>query len=144
MVDFSALLKKPSGEAKKPEALPEDIYPGIIKSFELGDANKNKTPYVRFHLALNGEGLGEGSYDNLAAAGIDLAKRQFRRDFYLTEDALWRLDDLLKGLGIEPGKSYEEALPEAVGKAVQVQIQRIIGQQDGAVMNTVGLLTPAE
>ena len=77
-------------------------------------------------------------------AGIDLAKRQFRRDFYLTEDSLWRLDDLLKGLGIEPGKSYEEALPEAVGKAVQVQIQRIIGQQDGAVMNTVGLLTPAE
>ena len=42
MVDFTSLLKKRAGEAKKPPAYPAADYPGIIKGFELGDANKNK------------------------------------------------------------------------------------------------------
>lgn len=141
MVDFTALLKKPAGEAKKPEALTASDYPGIIKSFEVGDANKNKTPYVRFHLALTGwPADGEEQLDADGKA-IDLSKRQLRRDMFLTDDALWRLDELLVELGIDvKGRSYEETLPETVGTQVLVEVQQYMNQTNNEIGNQVGKL----
>lgn len=139
MANFSELLKKPAGEAKKPPALPAADYPGIIKSFELGDNNKNKTPYVRFHLGLLGAAE---TVDAAEFEGIDLSKRQLRRDFYLTEDSLWRLDEFLRAVGVESaGRNYEEVLPEVVGKNVVVEVQQYLNQQTNEIGNQVGKLT---
>lgn len=144
MPDFKALLAKPAGEAKKPKALDAGQYPGIIKSYELGDANKNKTPYVRFHLGLTGWPNGEAQLDEGGEA-IDLAKRQLRRDFFITEDALWRLDEFLQALGIElTGRSYEETIPEAVGKNVEIEVQQYMNQQTNDIGNQVGALKAAD
>lgn len=141
MANFSELLKKPAGEAKKPPALPAADYPGIIKSFELGDNNKNKTPYVRFHLGLLGAAE---TVDAAEFEGIDLSKRQLRRDFYLTEDSLWRLDEFLRAVGVESaGRNYEEVLPEVVGKNVVVEVQQYLNQQTNEIGNQVGKLTAA-
>lgn len=144
MVDFTALLSKPAGEAKKPKALDAANYPGIIKSFEIGDANKNKTPYVRFHLAATGW-PGEPQTDE-EGKPIDLAKRQMRRDFFLTDDALWRLDELLKDtLEIEiGGRPYAEVLPETVGRNVQMEVQQYMNQQTNDIGNQIGALMKAE
>jgi len=143
MPDFRSLLNKPAGEAKKPEALAADNYPGIIKNFEVGDANKNKTPYVRFHLGLTGwPGEPQLGPDGTP---IDLSKRQLRRDFFLTEDAYWRLDEFLRALGIElTGRTYEETLPETRGKNVMVEVQQYMNQTTNDIGNQVGSLTAAE
>lgn len=142
MVDFTSLLKKPAGEAKKPEALGADDYPGIIKSYELGDANKNKTPYVRFHLACTGW-PGEPQLD-ASDKPIDLSKRQLRRDFFLTDDALWRLDEFLGSLGIPlEARSYEETLPEAVGQNVIIEVQQYLNQNTNDIGNQVGAVKAA-
>lgn len=143
MVDFSSLLKKPAGEAKKPAALDAGNYEGIIKSFEIGDNNKNKTPYVRFHLGYTGWPNNEPQLD-AGGKAIDLSKRAGRRDFYITDEALWRLDDLISALGIDSvGRSYDEVLPETVGKSVIVEVQQYMNQSTNEIGNQVGALMAA-
>lgn len=139
MVDFTSLLRKPAGEAKKPAALDAADYPAIIKSFEVGDNNKNKTPYVRFHVTPTGwpgdPQLGEDGKP------IDLSKRNLRRDYFLTEDALWRLDEFISALGIDmSGRSYEEVLPELVGTQVTAEVQQYMNQQNNEIGNQIGAL----
>lgn len=145
MVDFSQLLKKPAGQAVKPPVLPPADYPGIVKRHEVGDNNKNKTPYVRFFMGITDWPDSVAAEDRQYATAegskpIDLAKREQRRDFFLTDDALWRLDEFLRSCGIEPaGRPYEEVLPEVHGKLVLIEVQQGM-RQDGSndLFNQVG------
>lgn len=139
MVDFTSLLKKPAGQAVKPPALDAGNYPGIIKSYETGSANKNNTPYVRFHVGLTG--WPEGAE---AAEGVDLSKKQMRRDFFFTDDAMWRLDEFIRSCQIEPnGRSYEEILPEVVGHPVVAEVQQYMNQTSNEIGNQIGKLVGA-
>lgn len=140
MPDFTELLRKPAGEAKEPEPLPQAEFPAIIKSHEFGDNNRNKTPYVRYHLAYTGWPEGVEPVE-----GIDLTKKTGRKDFYLTEDSLYRLDDFLRGLGIElEGRSYEETIPEAVGMHVIAEVVQQLNQQTNKPFNLINDVRPAE
>lgn len=142
MVDFSSLLRKPAGEAKKPPALPIGDYPAVIKSFELGDQNKNKTPYVRFHVGLLG--WAESIPESERIAEVDFSKKQMRRDFFLTEDSLYRLDEFLRSVGVRmEGRNYEEVLPDAIGANVLAEVQQYINQSNSEVGNQIGLLKAA-
>ena len=151
MVDFAALAKKPSGQGKKMEALPVDTYPGIIRSFEWGDANKNKTPYLRVHGLITGPGNVLGTAEELARLEIDPTKRQFRKDFYLRGadandkeaegQAMYRLDQFLRSCGIEAdGRAYEELLPQLIAKPVMVEIQQYLNQTTSDIGNQTGQL----
>lgn len=146
-VDFSSLLKKPSGTAKRPPALPKATYPGKVKSFELGDKNKNNTPYVRIHLALVEwpETVDESDRYQEGPDGqripIDLSKRPLHRDIYLRNndgtDAMYRLDDFLKSCNLELGAPYEELLPRLAGCDVLVDVEHYVNQQTGDLGNQV-------
>jgi len=140
MVDFSNLLRKPAGEAKKPPALPPGDYPGVIKSYEFGDKNKNNTPYVQFNLGLTDWADTAEVEDK---TGIDLGKRQLRRQFFFTDDALWRLDEFLRNLGVDAkGRTYEEVLPEVINARVLVEVQQYMNQKSNEIENQVGGLKP--
>ena len=151
MVDFSALLRKPAGQAKKPPALPAGDFPGLIKSHEVGDSNKNKTPYVRFMVQLTGWPADapaewkDADGNTVQQADFDLSKRQMRRDFYLTDDALWRLDEFLRSCGVvladDGSTPYEEALPQTVGAPVVAEVQQYLNKENGEVGNQLGKLT---
>lgn len=139
-IDLGSLLKKPAGQAKKPPALDAGNYPGIVKGFEIGDQNKNKTPYVRFQVGLLG--WPEGAE---ADAEIDLSKRQLRRDYFLTDDALWRLDEFIRSCNIESnGRSYEEVLPELTGAHVVVEVQQYMNQTSNEIGNQIGKMTGSQ
>lgn len=147
MVDFSKLLKAPAGEAKEPKVLVPGDYPGVIKSWEIKEAPQGKdySSLIRFNIGLTGWAEGLDDEDMLDGDGkpLDLSKRQLRRDFY--DNALFRLDEFLKSLGLElSGMTYEEALPLCVGKAVLVEVQQYMNQTTNKFGNQVGRLVSAE
>jgi hypothetical protein len=140
MPDFSALLKKPIVADKAPPAIEAGNYPGIIKSFEYGDSNKNKTPYVRFHIGLTGWA------DNVEPqAGVDLSKKQMRRDFFLTDEARYRLANFIKscGVALDDSSDYEVIIPTLVGTRVVAEVQQYLNQNSGEIGNQIGNLTGA-
>lgn len=140
-VDFSALLKRPAGEAEKPLPLPIGDYPAIVKAYEVGTAkNENKTPYVRFQIGLLGWPESVDESERLTKGGnqIDLSKRTFRRDYYMTTDALWRFDEFLRTTGVTiSGRTYEEILPEIIGCQVTATISQYLNERSNELGNQV-------
>ena len=116
MANFKDLLSVNLDDVKAPLPLPEGTYHGTISSFEYGDNNKNKTPYVRFGLKFHSAG------DDVSASdleGIDLSQRKMSTNFYLTPDSLFRLKDFLVSLGMKTeGMSFDELIPDAVGQNI--------------------------
>lgn len=157
MPDFSALLRKPAGEAKRPPLLPGGDYMGVVKSFEMGESSQKKTPFVRFNVVLQDwptsapqewqvPGPDGKSMVQISRSDVDLSKRQMRRDFFFTEDALYRLDEFLRSCGISvEGRTYEEALPDVVGATVVAEVQQQMSQREGAtaddMFNQIGRLS---
>ena len=140
MPDFSQLLRKPMSEAKRPPALPVGDYQGVVKSYELGDNNKNKTPYVRFQIGLTGWPDSVGEEDRVSdGAPIDLSKKQLRRDFFLTPDADFRLADFLKSCGIAD-QPFETGVPAAVGCPIVVEVQQYMNQTNSEIGNQIGAM----
>ena len=146
-VDF-ALLKRPAGKAPKIKALPDGNYPGIIKSYETGLKSQNGTELVRFNLGLTDWADTVADDDKSVTNGsgqkemIDLSKRQLRRDFYLTENALYRLDAFLRSLDIDlNGRDYESVLADTVGSSVMVAVGHYTNQKTGELGNQVEEIT---
>ena len=143
MVDFSKLLKRPAGEAKRPPALPAGDYSGIIKGYELKEAPQGKDydVIVRFNVGLR---EWPDTVDVSDREGIALDKKQLRRDFYLNTsevDSAWRLDEFIRSCGIEPsGRSYEEVLPDVTGSDVLVEVQQYMSERTGEIGNQIGKL----
>lgn len=138
MPDFSSLLSKPAGEAKKPPVLDAADYPGVVKGYELGESSQKKTPYVRFNLGLTDWPEGAEPQTRDDGTPIDLSAKSLRRDYFLTDDALWRLDALLKDLGIEAnGRTYMDILPETVGASVLVEVRQGMSQTTNDLFNEV-------
>lgn len=142
-VDFAKLLSKPLDDVKKPPPLPHGTFMGIIAKYEFGDNNTNKTPYCRFDVKLTGAGPGIDPSD---LEGIDLSKRSMRKDFYLTEDADWRLKAFIESLGINTqGRTFAETVPETLNLAVQAEmIQANSTKNPGELVNYLGEVTGAQ
>lgn len=138
MPDFASLLNKPAGEAKKPPVLDAGDYPGVIKSYEPGESSQKKTPFIRFQVGLTGWPEGADPQTREDGTPIDLSTKTLRRDFFLTEDALWRLDEFLRSIGVEvSGRTYADALPETVGAGVLVEVRQGMNQQSNDLFNEV-------
>lgn len=138
MPDFSSLLSKPAGEAKKPPVLDAGDYPGVIKGYELGESSQKKTPYVQFNVGLTSWPDGVEPQTREDGTAIDLSTKSLNRKMFLTPDALWRLDQMLKDLGIEmSGRSYQDILPETVGTSILVEVRQGLNQQTNDLFNEV-------
>jgi hypothetical protein len=139
MPDFSALLQKPAGEAKRPKALPIGDYPGVIVNWEAGDANRNKTPYVRFSVKLT-DWPSEIGIDE--REDVDISKRSSRCDFYLTDESVWRLDRFIRSCNVAPeGTTYAEVLPKLIGCPVIARVDHYLNQQTGEIGNVTRDIT---
>lgn len=120
-VDLVKLLSKLLDDVKRPSAWPAGTYLGTISKFEFGDNNKNNTPYARFTVKVTAAGPG---LEPSELEGIDLTKgREFRKDFYLTEDADWRLKEFIESVGVPTaGRTFAETVPECANAQVQLEI----------------------
>lgn len=151
MPDFTQWLAKPAGKAVRPPALPVEKYPGKVQAYEYGDQNNNHTPYCRYQLSLTAwpEDLPESKKFYKDREGneipINLNRMRLRKDFYLTDEALWRLDEFLRSCGISTeGKTYQEVCPQVVGTNVMVEVQHYLNQNTNEIGNQVGLVLGPE
>lgn len=118
--NFQQLLSKPAEQIEKPKPWPAGTYRGVIKGREFGESGQKKTPYLRLALSALSPGE-EVDADALAQAlkGKPISDRQFRRDFYITPDAEYRIVELAESCGIsKAGRSLAELIEELPNQEV--------------------------
>lgn len=120
--DLNSLLSRPASEFKAPPALPAGTWEAIVGQPEFGKSSKKKTDYVRYPLTATSptDDVDQDALQDLEFNGKKLGRGV---DFYLTEDALYRLTDFLKSLGLDvENASLTELIPQAVGQPVLVSV----------------------
>lgn len=136
-VDLSKLLSRPVDDAKRPVPLPAGMYTGNIAKFSFDVSREKKTPFCRFMVNIT---AADQSVDATLLDGIDLSKKQLRKDFYLTPDSEYRLADFLHSCGIQTaGQSWGATIPNCVNAQVQITVIQKQNPNDPAeFFNEVG------
>lgn len=141
--DFTQLLKTNLDTVKRPPTLAAGTYHGRITKYEFGESKEKKTPYVQFHIQLLSAGADIASEDMRDADGvpIDLSKRQMRRDFFLTAEAMYRLKEFIESCGISTsGRSLDTTIPELLNAPVLVGVVQTNSRDGSEIYNNVGTL----
>jgi len=113
---FRSLLSQATDAVERPRALADGHYTGIIKSTEFGLSRQKQTPYLRVLITPEEE---TDDVPEDANTGIELQKREVRKDYFITPTALYRLSDMLDAvLGKTAGRSFDERIPELRGARV--------------------------
>jgi len=135
MADFKSLLSKPMDEIERPKPLPAGTYVGRIVKYDFAESQEKKTPYLRY--TVQPEEVGDDvSPEDLA--GVDMTKKQLRKDFYLTNDAMYRLKEFLESCGIDvTGRSLGEAIPESRNARVLMGVVQRPSQDGTEVYNEI-------
>lgn len=123
-MSFKDLIAKPAEEFKQPETLPAGTYTFMVSSHKFGESQKKKTPFVGYELTPMSP---EADVDQEALAKYgSLQKRKLPLDFYLTEDAIYRLTDFMKKLGMNVKLPLAELIPLPVNKMVRGVVSHTI------------------
>lgn len=123
---FSALLSKPAEAFEAPKPLPPGTYQFVIKEFKFGESAKKKTPFVQYLLTPM-QAESDVDQDQLHEYG-SISARNFNVDYYLTEEALYRLSEFHEKLGHNTKLSLDELIPMAVNKIVRGVISHSLSQ----------------
>lgn len=139
--NFNHLLSKPADDVKRPPLLPAGTYHGRVSSHKFDESANKKTPYCRYQIDIQSAGA---DIEPSMMDGIDLSKRQLRKDFYLTDDALWRLKDFLVSCGIPShGRSMAEMVPDAINQPVILSVTQRKVENSDEFFNEIGDLKGA-
>lgn len=153
MNDPTSLLRPSARATLPPPVIPADIYPGVIKSYEINQS-ANGNPLLRLPVGLLDwpETIPHEDRFQRGPEGeeipIDLSRKQLRKDFFLTNAAYFRLENFLVSMGFTiqtdaaGNKDYETPVSQLIGQKVGVEVQRILSQRTNEFINVVGELVP--
>ena len=153
MPDPASLLRPSASVTLPPPVIPANIYPGVIKSYEIS-ASANGSPLLRLPVGLLDWAPDIEEKDRFQHGPdgkeipIDLSRKQLRKDFFLTDAAYYRLENFLVAMGFEiqtdaaGNKDYETPVSQLIGQKVGVEVQRILSNRTNEFMNVVGELVP--
>ena len=134
-VDFNSLLSAPAGTALKPHVLPIGDYPAVVKNREFGESAQKKTPFVKYALGLTGwpEGLPDDQKGQTDDEGVfhptDLTKKTVYVTYYLSEDAMFMLENAIASCGVElKGLTRKEAIEAVIGKYVIATVTQRVNE----------------
>jgi hypothetical protein len=119
---FANVLTKTVASTEAPKPVPVGTYLLVVKDFEFGESSKKKTPFLRVNYGIIAPGQ---DVDPTQLAGFDLAKKNLRDEFYLTDDALFRLRAYIENsLGIAIGqRNYGDIIANDLkGKQVNASV----------------------
>jgi hypothetical protein len=129
--NFSSILDKPfDSEANRPKPLPVGSYLCIVDGIPKFDkSTQQQTEYVEFTLKPV-SAQGDVDQQALTEAG-GLSDKTLKTTFYLTEKAVFRLDDFLENLGLDKGTvSRKEGVSMAPGRQI-LAVVRHASSKDG-------------
>lgn len=143
--NFAALLEARPTEVDRPKPLPQGSYVCVVKGLpEYGESSKKKTPFVKFNLQPTAamDDVDEG---DLKAMG-GFANKTIRATFYLTEDAVYRLDEFHEHCGLElnPKVSRRQRNEEAVNQQVIAFIKHTSSEDGQSTYAELGKTAPVE
>lgn len=121
-VNIKALMDRPVESAKKPTLKPAGTFNGVIASFKFDESSRKKTPFVRLSVknCVPGPDITQDQLvDPEDGSPMDLSRWSPWEDYYLTEDALYRVRELMESCKIPvTGRSFSETIPELVNQPV--------------------------
>lgn len=121
-VNIKALMDRPVESAKKPSLKPAGVYTGVIGSFKFDESSRKKTPFVRLSVknCMPGDDIKPDQLiDPEDGTPMDLTRWSPYEDYYLTEDALYRVRELMESCQMKvAGRSFSETVPELVNQPV--------------------------
>lgn len=138
--DLRSLLDVQIDSVKKPPTWPQGLYHGFIEKYEPGESREKKTKLIRVFLKVQSAdaSIPEQFLKDEEENDLDFSKRQLKIEYYLTQDSLFRLTDMLKDVGIDTaGKSLGAALPELVGKPVLIDLRQQASKDGTQLYNNV-------
>lgn len=135
MPDFSTILNKPTDSITKPKAIPAGTYHGMATAHELGESMKQKTPFVRYLLRLT---AADASIAPELLEGVDITKKQLRKDFFLTEDAQYRLIEAIESCGVQKtGMSLGQIIPQLCNRPLMIEVTQRLSEDGQETYNDV-------
>lgn len=127
--NFAHLLNKPANSFERPKAVPMGTYLVQFIKFEFGESANKKTPFVRFLCSI----VQPGTDVDKAALPEGWQEREFRYEFYLTPDAMFRLREFLGGaLKMPETLNFDVLIPQVVGKQAWATIIQQPSTKPGA------------
>lgn len=151
--NFGSILDRPPSKDDRPKALPAGSYVCVVDGRPRYDvSSKKKTEFVEFSLKPISAGEDVDSDDLLAAltradgTSSALSDKRIKATYYLTEDAIWRLNTFLEHLGIEEeeGKSRRVMIDETPGKQVIAFIKHEASDDGATVFAKLASTAPVE
>lgn len=161
MTDLSSYLRPSARNTMPPALLPAATYPGIIRGSEVSAVGANQTPALRIQLSIDTrdpktkgwpEDIAEASKFQSGPDGeqfpIDLETVRFRKDFFLTPAAYFRLENFLVAMGFtiqtdsEGNKDYEPAVNDLNGRTVAIEVQMLRSNRTNELINVVNDIYP--
>lgn len=114
--------------------LPTGHYIGEITAHEWGQSSQKKTDFVRYSIARI-EPTADVTEDT---SDIDFSRIELRADFYITPDAMFMIRDTLNNvLGLQPGITFDQRIPQMVGARIQFKASpEARRQEDGTTALT--------
>lgn len=131
-MSFQDLMSKAADEIEAPKPVPPGTYILNITSTETGESAVKKTAFLRVHFSIV-DACEDVDADALEEAGgmEKIAARKLRHEFYITEEALFRLKDFMGLVGFDlTGKSLGEFVPELIGNQIKASLVQK-SNQDG-------------
>lgn len=134
-VDFSNLLNTKVDDIKAPPVLPEGTYKGLITKYDLRESAQKKTPGVQFHVQLREAGKDVDKEAFEALGPVDLSKKTVYVDYWLTEESLIRVKQMLQSLGISTtGRTLGAAFEDTRMLECLVSIEKEMDREDPTIV----------
>lgn len=123
--DFTNLLKQAPSTAPRPVSCPAGTYHAVLGKQTFGknrfEPNINTVVY-EVKLTAATEAVPAEELVGPDGTPIDLSKVRLRKEFDITAERMYILNDFFESLGLDPTKPLEELIPEAVGSAVLAEV----------------------
>jgi|SRR5579863_3413780 len=128
-INLRDLLSLPTDDPsiRAPQGLPNGHYVGEILSHEWMKSRQKQTDFVRYSI-----GRLEPTADVTEPTdSYDFTRIELRCDFFITPNAIYMLRDALNNtLGTQPGRTFDERIPDMIGARVQFRVSRDL-KEDG-------------
>lgn len=138
--NFNAILSKQVEEVERPKPLPVGTYLFNIVRHEFGESQQKKTPYVRF---ICKPMMAQDDVDK-SMLPENWQSKEFRQDFYLTDEAMFRLRDFLETIQVSvSGRTFAAAIPDTTNRQFLGTVTHTIGKDGKSVYAEIGNVAAA-